>query len=55
MCPLGVAVNSEDIAAIANFDIEAAFYLVQVLIKLATKVGQTAGIVGFESDGVSGG
>jgi len=28
---------------------------VQVLIELATKVGQTAVIVGFESDGVSGG
>ena len=51
----GVAVNGENITAIADFDIEPAFYLMQVLIELAAEVGQTAVIVGFESDGVSGG
>lgn len=55
MRSLRVTVNGKHIAAIADFDIETAFYLMQVLIELAAKVGQTAVIVGFESDSVSGG
>ena len=52
--PPGVAVNGEHIAAIADFDSETAFYLMQVLIKLTAKISQAAVVVGLESDSVSG-
>lgn len=51
----GLAVNGEHIAAISDLDSKTVFYLMQVFIQLTAEVGQTAMIVGFESDGVSGG
>ena len=42
--------NSKMVTATGDFDIEAAFYLPQVFVKLAAKVGETAVIGWLEND-----
>jgi len=42
--------NSKVVTATGDFDIEAAFYLPQVFVKLAAKVGETAVIGWLEND-----
>jgi hypothetical protein len=46
----GSACNSETIAATGYFDVEAAFDLPQVFIKLTAKIGQAVVIGGLEND-----
>ena len=50
MCGSGFARHTEAIAAAGNFDIEAAFDLSQVFVKLTTKIGQSAVIGGLQDE-----
>lgn len=45
-----IAGDSEAISSAGYVDVEAAFYLPQVLIKLAAKIGQAVIIGGFQDD-----
>src|SRR5690606_37158039 len=46
----GVAVDGEDIATVADFDVEALLDLAQVLVELATEAGEATVVVGLEGD-----
>lgn len=48
MCGTRRTGNTKMIASAGNVDVEAAFYLSQVFIKLATKVGQATIVGGLE-------
>ena len=49
LCRTGLAGHTKAITAAGNFDIEAAFYLPQVLIELAAEIGQTSIVGGLEN------
>jgi hypothetical protein len=50
LCGTRISGNSKSISATGYVDVEAAFNLPQVLIKLAAKIGQAVVIGGFQDD-----